>query len=81
MVRKLKEENGKFYEMIKFKYRCDLCKDVIESIDHTPVFCKCRNLSIRGGIEYGGYITCIEDFITDISEWKLYSNVTLTLTS
>ena len=50
MVRKLKEENGKIYEMTKFKYRCDLCKDVIESFDNTQVFCKCGNLSIGGGV-------------------------------
>jgi len=71
MVRKLKEENGKIYEMVKFKYRCDLCKDIIESFDNNPVYCKCGNLSIRGGTEYGGFIGCKEDFITDVSEWKL----------
>jgi len=75
MVRKLKEENGKIYEMTKFKYRCDLCNDVIESFDNTQVFCKCSNLSIGGGIEYGGYILCIEDFVTDVSEWKIVKDI------
>jgi hypothetical protein len=81
MVRKLKKENGRLYEMTRFKYRCDFCKHVIESIDNIPVFCKCGNLSILGGINYGGLIACKDDFITDVSEWKLYSNDTLTFTS
>ena len=72
MVRmKRKIVNGETYEMTHFKYRCDLCKDTIESLDKTPVFCKCGNLSISGGIEYGGLVTSIEEFITDVSEWKL----------
>ena len=70
MVRmKRKTVNGETYEMTHFKYRCDLCKDTIESFNNTPVFCKCGNLSISGGIEYGGLISSIEEFITDVSEW------------
>jgi hypothetical protein len=74
MVRKTKVVNGQKYEMIHFKYRCDLCKDIVESFNNTPVFCKCKNLSIVGGIDYGGLVTSIEDFITDVSEWKIVTD-------
>ena len=68
---KMKSEDGKIYEMTKWCYRCDLCKDVIESKTVEPIRCKCENLSLLGGIEYGGLITCKFDCITDMSEWKL----------
>jgi hypothetical protein len=70
---KTKVENGKLYEMTHFKYRCNLCSDIVESLDKKPVYCKCKNLSICGGLEYGGLVTCLDDFITDYSEWKLIS--------
>jgi len=71
MVRmKTKVENGKLYEMTRFLYRCDICLDCIESISKEPIYCKCRNLSIMGGLEYGGLIACFHDLYTDLSEWK-----------
>jgi hypothetical protein len=68
---KLKREDGKLYEMIRFVYKCDLCKDTIESTSKEPVWCKCRNLTLLGGTHYGGLISCLHDCITDLSEWKL----------
>jgi hypothetical protein len=68
---KTKKEGGKVYEMTRFIYKCELCKDVIESTSREHVGCKCGNLSISGGIYYGGLISCLEDYITDLSEWKL----------
>ena len=71
MVRmKTKVENGKLYEMTRCVYRCDVCNDVIESTSREPVYCTCRNLSILGGIEYGGLVACFHELFTDLSEWK-----------
>jgi hypothetical protein len=69
---KTKIVNGELYEMTKFSYRCDICNDVIESKSkYTPIGCKCDNLFITGGIEYGGSIAAKFDKFTDMSEWKL----------
>jgi hypothetical protein len=68
---KLKKQDGKLYEMIKWSYRCDLCKDIIESKTVELIKCNCGNLSLIGGVEYGGLIACIFDCITDMSEWRL----------
>ena len=68
---KMKNEDGKIYEMIKWCNRCDLCKEVIESITVETIRCKCGNLSLLGRVEYGGLIACTFDCITDMSEWKL----------
>ena len=68
---KTKTEDGNKYEMTKFCFRCDVCKDVIESSSIAPTKCKCGNLAINGGIYYGGVIACFYDCITDLSEWKL----------
>jgi hypothetical protein len=68
---KLKREGDKLYEMTRFMYRCDLCNDIIESKTQGIVRCNCGNLSISGGIEYGGLVSCIHDLYTDVSEWKL----------
>ena len=69
---KTKIVDGNLYQMTKFAYRCDLCKHVIESVSKDiPIGCKCGNLYISGGIEYGGSIASMIDHITDVSEWKL----------
>jgi hypothetical protein len=69
---KTKTVDGKTYEMTRFLYRCDMCNDTIESInEHIIVRCKCKNLTLTGGIKYGGLIASQHDVITDISEWKL----------
>ena len=69
---KTKIVDGNLYQMTKFAYRCDLCTDVIESVSKDePVGCKCGNLYITGGLEYGGSIASIFDDITDMSEWRL----------
>jgi hypothetical protein len=67
----MKQEDGKVYEMVRFIYKCELCKDTIESDSNEPVRCKCGNLTISGGINYGGLISSIHDCITDLSEWRL----------
>ena len=69
---KMKQEGTKIYEMTRFMYRCNICNDTIESTtEHTIVRCKCKNLTITGGIQYGGMIASIHDLITDVSEWRL----------
>lgn len=63
---------GNLYEMTQFAYRCNICKDVVISTDvETSVHCKCENLTLRGGIHYGGLIASLYDDITDLCEWKL----------
>jgi hypothetical protein len=69
---KTKIVNGELFEMTKFAYRCDLCNHVIESQSkEKPVSCKCGNLYINGGLEYGGSIAATFDNYTDLCEWKL----------
>ena len=69
---KTKIIDGKTYEMTRFLYRCDICNDTIESInEHVIAKCKCKNLTITGGIKYGGMIASLHDLITDMSEWTL----------
>lgn len=69
---KTKIVEGKTYEMTRFLYRCDMCNDIIESFhEHVIVRCECKNLTLTGGIKYGGLIASLYDKITDLSEWKL----------
>jgi hypothetical protein len=68
---KQKVVDGHLYEMVKFKFRCELCKDTVESTSKNPVFCTCGNLLLSGGTTYGGLILSNYDLITDLSEWKL----------
>jgi len=69
---KTKTVDGKIYEMTRFMYTCNICNDTIESnTEHTIVRCKCENLTISGGIQYGGMVASFHDLITDVSEWKL----------
>uniref|UniRef100_A0A6C0JP15 DUF7695 domain-containing protein n=1 Tax=viral metagenome TaxID=1070528 RepID=A0A6C0JP15_9ZZZZ len=64
--------NNNLYEMTKFAYRCNICNDIVNSVDtQVSVTCKCDNLTLRGGTQYGGIIAAKFDSITDISEWKL----------
>ena len=72
MVRmKQKVENGHLYQMVKFKFKCELCQHTVESTDEKSGLCKCGNLLITGGTAYGGLILSNYDLITDVSEWKL----------
>lgn len=69
---KTKIVDDKLYEMTKFAYRCNICKCVVHSVEvETIVRCKCDNLTLRGGTQYGGLIASKFDDITDVSEWKL----------
>jgi hypothetical protein len=70
MKTKIVDEN--LYEMTVFAYRCNICNDTVISVDtEVSVQCKCKNLTLRGGIEYGGLIASLYDDITDVCEWKL----------
>jgi hypothetical protein len=72
MVRmKQKVENGHLYQMVKFKFKCELCQDTLNSVNENPILCTCGNLSICGGITYGGFVLCNYELITDLSEWEL----------
>jgi hypothetical protein len=72
MVRKQKIVDGITYQMTRFIIRCDMCFERVESVEpEVVVSCLCGNLSIRGGIEYGGQIACTHEIITDFSEWEI----------
>lgn len=69
---KTKIVDGNLYQMTKFAYRCNLCNDLVDSVTkEVAIGCKCGNLYLTGGLEYGGSIASTFDDITDMCEWRL----------
>jgi hypothetical protein len=62
-------------KLIRSRYQCKECEDIIESKHrHDFTTCQCGNLSIDGGLHYTRIIYDKENSWIDLSEYKEEEN-------